>query len=86
MLIGLSFTVLIDPCISRKHRAVMLIILVLSVMLIIQNVWEDYLAAGPFRWALRTTLAVCGYTIRPMFLVLFLYIVRPEKKYLGWWG
>ena len=86
MLIGLTFTVLIDPYISRKHRTVMLIIIVLSAVLIVQNVWEDSLAAGPLRWGLRTALAVCGYTIRPVFFVLFLYIVRPEEKHLGCWG
>lgn len=85
LLIGLTVTVLIDPYISRKHRLVMMIIVGLSVSLIVQNIWEDYLSAGPLRWALRTALAVCGYTIRPMFLVLFLYIVRPEKNYLGCW-
>ena len=86
LLTGLSVTVAIDPYISRKHRAVMWIIIALSVALIIQNVWEDHIAAGPPRWFLRTTLAVCGYTIRPVFLILFLYIVRPEGKYLGCWA
>ena len=85
MLIGLTITVLNDPYISRKHRWVMGIILVLSALLIVQNVWEDYLSAGPLQWGLRTTLAVFGYTVRPVFLVLFLYIVRPEEKHLGCW-
>ena len=86
LLIGLTITVVIDPYISRKHRWVMLIIIVLSATLIVQNIWEDYLAAGPLRWGLRTALAVYGYTLRPVFLILFLYIVRPERKYLGCWA
>ena len=86
LLIGLAVFVVIDPYISWKHRRVMLIIIVLSASLIVQNIWEDYLSAGPLRWGLRTTLAVYGYTIRPVFPILFLYIIRPEKKYLGCWG
>ena len=86
LLIGLSITVAIDPYISREHRRVMGIIIALSVTLIIQNVWEDYIAAGPPRWFLRTTLAVYGYTIRPVFLILFLYIVQPGTKHLACWA
>ena len=86
LLTGLTITVVIDPYISRKHRMVMLIIIALSVALIIQNIWEDELATGPLRWFWRTTMSVLGYTLRPVFLILFLYIVRPERKYLGCWG
>lgn len=86
LLIGLTITVAIDPYISREHRRVMGIIIALSVTLIVQNIWEDYIAAGHPRWFLRTTLAVYGYTIRPVFLILFLYIVRPGKRYLPCWA
>ena len=86
LLIGLTITVAMDPYISRKHRRVMGVIIVLSFTLIVQNIWDDYLAAGELQWFLRTTLAVCGYTLRPVFLILFLYIVRPERKYLGCWA
>ena len=86
LLIGLTITVAIDPYISREHRRVMGIIIALSVTLIVQNIWEDYIAAGHPQWFLRTTLAVYGYTIRPVFLILFLYIVRPGKRYLPCWA
>lgn len=86
LLISLTITVVIDPYNSMKHRKVMLVIIVLSLSLIAQNLLEDYLAAGPLRWFLRTTVAIYGYTLRPMFLILFLYIVRPEGRYLGCWA
>ena len=86
LLIGLTITVVIDPYISRKHRRVMGVIIVLSFILIAQNIGEDYLAAGELRWFWRTTLAICGYTLRPVFLILFLYIIQPEKKHLLAWG
>ena len=86
LLVGLATTVVIDPYISRKHRRVMGVIIVLSFILITQNIGEDYLAAGEPQWFLRTTLAICGYTLRPVFLILFLYIIQPEKKHLLAWG
>ena len=86
LLVGLTITVVTDPYISRKHRRVMGVIIILSFILIAQNIWEDYIAAGEPQWFLRTTLAICGYTLRPLFLILFLYIVQPGKKYLGCWA
>lgn len=86
LLTGLAVTVLMDPYISRRHRIVMGIIIVLSVTLIAQNLLEDRLAAGEPQWFLRTAVSVYGYTLRPVFLVLFLYIVEPEKKHLPCWG
>ena len=85
LLLGLTITVLIDPYISRKHRVVMGIILFLSAVLIEQNLLSVDLENGEPRVLLRTAISVLGYTIRPVFLVLFLYIVRPEKKYPGCW-
>ena len=86
LLVGLTITVVTDPYVSRKHRRVMGVIIVLSFVLIAQNLLEDWLAAGEPQWFLRTTLAICGYTLRPLFLILFLYIVQPERKYLGCWA
>ena len=86
LLVGLTITVVTDPYISRKHRRVMGVIIVLSFVLIAQNLLEDWLAAGEPQWFLRTTLAICGYTLRPVFLILFLYIIQPEKKHLLAWG
>ena len=84
-LIGLTFTVMIDPYISGQHRAVMLIIVALSVTLLVQNLLEDHLAAGRLHWFWRTTTSIYGYTVRPVFLILFLYFVQPEKKHgLAW--
>jgi len=74
LLLGLAVTVAIDPYISRKHRFVMGLIIALSIVLIAQNLLEDWLAAGSPRPLLRTAVSVLGYTLRPVFLILFLYI------------
>lgn len=86
LLVGLTVTVALDPYISRKHHNVMLIIIALSIVLIGQNLLSDILETGAPRPMLRTAVSVLGYTIRPAFLILFLYIVQLGKKYLACWG
>lgn len=86
LLIGLTVTVVLDPYISKKHRVIMFIIIALSLTLVAQNIVENALAAGPLRWFWRTTASVYGYTVRPVILILFLYIICPDEKHLGCWA
>ena len=86
LLVGLAVTVALDPYISRKHHKVMLLIVALSAVLIGQNLLSDYLETEVSLPMLRTAVSVLGYTIRPIFLILFLYIVQPGKKYLACWA
>lgn len=86
LLIGLTVTVVLDPYISKKHRVIMFIIIALSLTLVAQNIVENALAAGPLRRFWRTTASVYGYTVRPVFLILFLYIICPDEKHLGCWA
>ncbi len=85
LLIGLTFTVVIDPYIQRKHRKIMLAVIVLCFVLMVQNILENELAFGLFRPRARTLVAIYGYAARPVFLVLFLYIVQPKGKHWIWW-
>jgi hypothetical protein len=86
LLIGLTITVALDPYISRKQRIIMFTIIGLSLTLIAQNIIEDALASGELNWFWRTTASVYGYSVRPVFLILFLYIVCPDEKHLGCWA
>ena len=86
LLIGLTVTVVLDPYISKKHRVIMFIIIALSLTLVAQNIIENALAAGPLRRFWRTTASVYGYTVRPVILILFLYIICPDEKHLGCWA
>lgn len=79
------FAVAVDPYFEKKHRAVMLLICILTLSLVGQNLFENELAAGEPRVFLRTLAAVYGYCVRPMILVLFLYIVKPERDYTACW-
>ena len=86
LLIGLGFTVWVDPYIGRERRRVMLLIVLLSLSLIAQNMLEYRYAVMQPRRDWRTVLTIYGYSVRPVILILFLYIVYDKKKKLWpWW-
>ena len=86
LLIGLGFTVWVDPYIGRERRRVMLLIVLLSLSLIAQNMLEYHYAVTQPRRDWRTVLTIYGYSVRPVILILFLYIVYDKKKKLWpWW-
>ena len=84
-LLGLGFTVVIDPYIQQKQRRIMLLIVVLCLGLIVQNLWENELFVSHSHLALKNLLSAYGYSVRPVFLVLFLSIVWPEGKMWPAW-
>lgn len=85
LLLGLGFTVGIDSYIQRRQRLIMLIIVALSLSLIGQNMWENALFIHRSNLALKNILSAYGYSVRPVILILFLYIIRPEgKKWVHW--
>ena len=85
LLLGLAFIVWIDPYIRREHRRTMLIIAALCLTLIAQNYWDYVLAIGQPRPMPRTMVSIYGYAVRPVILILFLYIVQPRGKRWYWW-
>lgn len=80
LLLGLGFALVIDPYIQRRQRLIMLIIAALSLSLIGQNLGENELLVHHSNLALKNILSAYGYSVRPVILILFLYIIRPEGK------
>ena len=72
LLLGLGFTVVIDPYIRRNHQRILLIITALSLSLIGQNFWENALFVSRSHLALKNFLSAYGYSVRPVILILFL--------------
>ncbi len=60
LLIGLGFTVWVDPYIGRERRRVMLLIVLLSLSLVAQNMLEYRFTATQPRRDLRTALTIYG--------------------------
>lgn len=88
MLIGLAATVMHDPYISRGHRRVMLVIILMCACLIVQNYADSvlgYSAAGSALIRLRTLVSVIGYSLRPVVIILFFYVIDPGRRYTWAW-
>ena len=85
LLFGLGFTVVIDPYIRREHRCVMLIIVALSFSLAAQNILENEFFISRSNLAWKNILSAYGYSVRPVILILFLYIIQPRGKKWPYW-
>ena len=82
---GLGPIVVIDPYLQRKQRLVLLIITALNLTLLGQNLGEHALFVCRSHLALKNFLSAYGYSVRPVILILFLYIIFPEGKKWHWW-
>ena len=84
---GLAFAISVDAYFEKKQKQVFMLILVLVVSLIAQNYTENLIAAGGVpRDALRTVLAIAGYVLRPIILLLLYYMVEPGHRFRQGWA
>lgn len=81
LLFVMPFVVWMDGYLSRERKRVMAVIVALVFSLILQNYLEYRLSLVRESNALRTSLAVYGYAVRPVILALFLRIVKPGGRY-----
>ena len=88
VLIGMTFTVLNDPYIQKRHRQIMLVLIAVCAVLIVQNYTETALSYCPPDQSvilLRTFVSVLGYSLRPVVIVLFFYITDLDRRYRFAW-
>ena len=86
LLIGLLIAVGIDSYIQKWQKRIMLTICAMVFSLIVQNLFDHLVTIGPPRIMLRRVVDVYGYSIRPVILLLFLYIVSPKKPGGAHWA
>ena len=79
LLVGLFIAVGIDRYIQKQQKRIMLIICALVFSLIVQNFLDYQLTSGEPSVFFRRCVDIYGYSIRPVILLLFLYIVSPHK-------
>lgn len=84
-LLGLTVAVLIDPYIRKKHKSIMLLIVVFGASLIAQNCLDLMLENGTEFILARTLVCIYGYSVRPLILVLFFYLVGKQRSYRYAW-
>ena len=84
-IIGLSFAVNVDSYIEKRNKKFMLIIVVTIFALVLQNILGyvlDISGKYPFY---RILTGILGYSIRPLVIVLFYYIVTENKRFKAAW-
>ena len=84
-LVGFAFFVLIDKYIDKKRKKFLFWIIVCIFSLIVQNILEYILIEYFSIQYFRITVAVFGYIVRTVVIVLFMYIIDPKKNYFISW-
>ena len=85
LLFGLIFVCLIDSYVSRKSRRIMLLVIALVFSLAVRVYLGFMLDIDGSYTFTRTLVAIFGYSIRPIILLLFFYIVDTKQKYWPFW-
>ena len=84
-LVGLSFAVASDPYLHRRHRRMMFLIIGLIASLIAQNIVGYLLDLNGTHPYARTLTGIFGYSVRPLILLLFFYVVSNRKSHRAAW-
>ena len=83
---GLAFAISVDAYFSKRQKQVFGLILILVLGLIAQNYMENQIAIGSTpQDSLRTVLAIAGYILRPLILLLLYYLVEPKGRFWQGW-
>ena len=85
-LFGLAVIVSVDPYIRKKQKNIMLVIMFLIFALLVRDLVAhrlDLIGTMPYE---RTICAIAGYIIRPVVIVLYMYIIKPTGSYGLAWG
>ena len=84
-LIGLTIAVIVDPYIIKKHRIVILINCALTLILIAQNYLDCTFSLDDTKVFPRLIVSILGYAIRPLILIMWLYLIRRDQKLIVAW-
>ena len=82
----LAIVVTIDAYIRPDLRRTMQIIIAVVFSMVIQDHMEYRLMIGEPRPQLRTLVAIFGYAVRPVALVLFMRMIAPQKRLRWAWA
>ena len=86
LIIGLTTVVLRDTYLNKRQRQLMLSIIVCIGIIVIQNVVEYILQVSVSMPYLRTVVSIIGYSVRPVIIVLFCLLVKPNCKVKYMWA
>ena len=79
-LLGLLLVVLNDKYIRKEQKQTMTVIIGLISILLAQNVVDNILGTTVSIPYLRTVVSIVGYSVRPIVIVMFCKLVRPNGR------
>ena len=85
LLFGLTPVVRRDPYLNKSQKNIMTGIIALISLVVVQNVADYILQQISFPY-LRTLVSILGYCIRPVIIVLFCKLVKPDAKTKPSWA
>ncbi len=85
LLAGLVFCICFDRYLREWNKRRMMLICILVFSLIVQNYLDYLLTRGRPMIMMRRMVDIYGYFVRPVILLLFLYIVYPGGRYRPVW-
>ncbi len=83
--IGLIVAVVMDKALDKSQKRLMFINSLLVITLILQNVLDSRFSKMENMVYPRIATGVLGYTIRPVILVVWIYLLRKNQKMLIPW-
>lgn len=84
-IIGLFCAALMDSKITKQDRVVILVNCFFTSILVIQNYLECHLGYDNSNYYLRTIVGILGYTLRPLILMMWIYLMRNNQKLIFAW-
>lgn len=85
LLVGVAVAVAADEHLGARRKNFMLTLTAAVFLLVVQNYAEYFLVEKIVAIKWRTAVAVFGYSLRPAIIVLFIYLVAPERKHRWAW-
>ena len=85
-IVGMIFFIATDYYADKFRKKILNVIALLIFTIIIQNYIEYYLIEYKAMPTLRTVVAIYGYSVRPIILVCYFYVVSPKQKHLLPWA
>ena len=84
-LFGLIIAVVSDPYIKIKYRRAMIVNIIITASLVCQNYIGYLLDVNGHMIYQRILVGIYGYIMRPVVIMIFIYIVDNSKKYKPLW-
>ena len=85
-IIGALVIVGLDSYMSKSRKRIFVIIIILTFVLMMQNFVDHFLRRYYVAIEWRPLVSFIGYSVRPLIIMLFAYLIAPKGKHFIAWG